>query len=273
MHMNNESVPSSIVSLFHTVEAQLHHDKLEPALSNVRSILAGDPHNLYAGALERRLRRILEIQQNHSPASSAAEYSRARVIAALEHICRLAVQHVTTLAARAPVQDMTRQLREQALEDKHQALMHRARQKFHTREFEHALQEAERAKIIRPDSAEVCALIMEIKKHLATPEMKSKQRRQFHNGSTSPAGHGQQPRGKNDGTTVEQSTAATEKILASISYADYYRTNGDFSVCLRYIAQGLELDPSNEVLLQMKEEIGKKVEGELSQKKTSSQLA
>ena len=257
---NQPSVPS-IISLFQSVEENLHKNNINLALLGVRSVLANDPQNFYAIAIERRLKPLLDLQQKSVPASNAAVYSRARIITALEHVSHMAVQQCT----QPSVHDMGQQLQEQALEKKHQALLQRARQKFQDQDYERALQEAERARIVRPHSAEADSLIMGIKAHMRTPETKKVSRTQA--GKLNPA------QDVISGRAKEHSEAATEKILSSISFADYYRTNGDYTECVRYIAQGLDLDPSNEVLLQMKEEVEKIVRGKLPEKKTSFQFA
>jgi hypothetical protein len=97
--MKNQSSLPAIVPLFQTVEGHLHNHKLELALSAVNSILAYDRNNFYALAIERRIRRVLDFQQESSELSDATEYYIARVIAALEHVCQMAVQFLTNLPA------------------------------------------------------------------------------------------------------------------------------------------------------------------------------
>jgi tetratricopeptide (TPR) repeat protein len=271
--MKNQLSPPSIISLFQTVEENLHKNNINLALLGVRSILASDPQNFYAIAIERRLKRVLELRQKPSRVSNATEYSYARIIAALEHVSHMAVQHCTSLSAQASVQDMSRQMREQALENKHQALLHRARQQFHIQKYGRALQEAERARIIRPDSAEAEALIMEIKAHMETPRRGDKQQVQTEAVPMERTVTPKQVQELKSKTESDKSEAVVEKILSSVSFADYYRTNSDYTECLRHIAQGLYLDPSNEVLLQMKEEVEKMVRGKLPKKKASFQFA
>ncbi|MGD0038422.1 MAG: hypothetical protein ABSC53_14135 [Bacteroidota bacterium] len=270
--MENQSSLSIIIPLFQSVEERFRNNNLEFALSGVRSILANDPKNFYAIAIERRLKRVLDLQQKPSAASNATEHSRARMIAALEHVCHMAVQQLTKLSAQASVHDMSNQLREQALENKYQALLHRARQQFHIQEYERALQEAKRARIIRPDSAEADALILEIKTHMATPAVKEKQQARLEDAAKEKNGKPKQTRELKNKTAIERPEVVTEKILSSISFADYHRTNADYAVCLQYIEQGLELDPSNEVLLQMKEEVEKAVMKKFSENESSYQL-
>ena len=270
--MKNQSSLSIIIPLFQSVEENFRNNNLELALSGVRSILANDPKNFYAIAIERRLKRFLDLQQKPPIASNAAEYSHARMIAALEHVCHMAVQQLTKLSAQASVHDMSHQLREQALENKYQALLHRARQQFHIQEYERALQEAKRARIIRPDSAEADTLILEIKAHMATPSVNEKEQVRLEAAAKEKNVKLKQQRDLKSKTAIERPEAVTEKILSSISFADYHRTNADFAVCLRYIEQGLEFDPSNEVLLQMKEEVEKTVMEKFSDKESSYQL-
>ena len=266
--MKNQSSLPSIISQFQSVVEHFHTNNLERALSDVRSILLSDPKNFYAIALERRLKRVLDLQRNPSVTSNASDYSHARMIAALEHVCQMAIQHLTNLSAQASIQNMNHALRDQALENKHQALLHRARQHFHIQEYERALQEAERARIIRPHSAEADALILVIKAHVATLPMNEKQQVQLEGASLERTVQQKKTRDIKPKTAVESDTVVTEKILSSISYAAYCRTNADYAVCLRYIEEGLELDPSNEVLLQMRAEVQKTV----MEKKTSFQL-
>ena len=270
--MNNQSSQSSIISLFQSVVEHLHTNNLELALSDVSSILLSDPKNFYAMALERRLKRVLEVRKKTPVASHATNYSHAKLIAALDHVCQMAMQQLTNPAAQAAIHDMSRQLKEQTLENKHQELLHRARQHFHIQEYERALQEAERARIIRPHSAEADSLILEIKAHSATPPVKEKQSVQEDGASRESSGNPKHPRDGRYKTAIERPEAVTEKILSSISYADYYRTNADYTACLRYIELGLEHDPSNEVLLQMKEEVVKTIAVKISEKKKSFQL-
>jgi hypothetical protein len=92
--MNDQSSPS-IVPLFQTVEEHLHNHNLELALSTVSSILACDRNNFYARAIERRIKRVLDFQQDTSATSDSTEYYIARVIAALEHVCQMAVRFLT----------------------------------------------------------------------------------------------------------------------------------------------------------------------------------
>ena len=125
--MKNQSSLPSIISQFQSVVEHFHTNNLERALSDVRSILLSDPKNFYAIALERRLKRVLDLQRNPSVTSNASDYSHARMIAALEHVCQMAIQHLTNLSAQASIQNMNHALRDQALENKHQALLHRAR--------------------------------------------------------------------------------------------------------------------------------------------------
>jgi tetratricopeptide (TPR) repeat protein len=270
--MKNQSSLSTIITLFQSVEENFRNNKLELALSGVRSILADDPKNFYAIAIERRLKRVLDLQKKPSAASNATEYSHARMIAALEHVCHMAVQQLTKLSEQASVHDMSHQLREQALENKHQALLHRARQQFHIQEYERALQEAKRARIIRPDSAEADTLILEIKAHMAAPAINKKQQVRLEDAAKEKNAKTEQQRDLKSKIAIERPEIVTEKILSSISFADYHRTNADYAVCLRYIEQGLELDPSNEVLHQMKEEVEKAVTEKLSEKESSYQL-
>jgi len=266
--MKNQSSLPSIISQFQSVVEHFHTNNLERALSDVRSILLSDPKNFYAIALERRLKRVLDLQRNPSVPSHATEYSHARMIAALEHVCQMAIQHMTNLSAQTSIQNMDHELRDQALENKLQTLLHRARQHFHIQEYERALQEAERAQIIRPHSAEADALILVIKAHMASPPVNEKQQVQLERASLERAVQQKKTRDIKPKTAVESDTVVTEKILSSISYAAYCRTNADYAVCLRYIEEGLELDPSNELLLQMREEVEKTV----MEKKTSFQL-
>ena len=270
--MNNQSSPPSIIHLFQSVAEHFHNNNLELALSGVRSILASDPKNFYAKALEHRLKRVLDIRQKPSTVSNAMEYSYAKMIAALEHVCQMAMQHLTSSSAKASVHDMSHQLRDQALENKHQALLHRARQQFHVQEYKRALQEAERARIIRPHSAEADALILKIKTHMSAPAVNEKQQVQLEIAAKDGNEKPKQQRDLKNKTAIEMPEAVTEKILSSISFADYHRTNADYAVCLRYVEQGLELDPSNVVLLQMKEEVEKMVMDKFSEKETSFQL-
>ena len=92
--MNDQSSPS-LVPLFQTVEEHLHNHNLELALSTVSSILACDRNNFYARAIERRIKRVLDFQQDPSAISDSTEYYIARVIAALEHVCQMAVRFLT----------------------------------------------------------------------------------------------------------------------------------------------------------------------------------
>ena len=250
----------------------MHTNNLELALSDVSSILISDPKNFYAIALERRLKRVLEVRKKSPVASNATNYSRAKIIAALEHVCQMAVQQMTNPSPQATIHDMNRQLKEQTLENKHQELLHRARQHVHIQEYERALQEAERARIIRPHSGEADSLILEIKSHIVTPPVKEKQSVQEGGASRESSGKPKYPREGRSKTAIERPEAVTEKILSSISYADYYRTNADYTACLQYIELGLEHDPSNEVLLQMKEEVIKSMAVKISEKKKSFQL-
>ena len=271
--MKNQSSPPALITLFQSVAEHFHNNNLELALSGVRSILASEPKNFYALALERRLKSVLEVQQRPSSASNATGYSYARMITALEHVCLMAVQQLTSTSAQASVHDMSTQLREQALENKHQALLHRARQQLHIQEYRRALQEAERARIIRPHSAETDALILEIKAHMVAPAIKEKQQVQLEIAAKDGTEKPKQQRDVKNKTAIERPEAVTEKILSSISFAYYHRVNADYAVCLRYIEQGLEFDPSNEVLLQMKEEVEKTVMEKFSEKEASFQLA
>jgi hypothetical protein len=270
--MKNQTTPASLIPLFQAVEKHLHNNKLEFALSDVHSILLCDPKNLYAIALDRRLKRVLDLQQKPPVASNASEYSHARLIAALEHVCHLAVQHLMNLSAKAPIRDMSRQLRDQALENKYQALLHRGRQHLHIQEYERALQEAERARIIKPHGAEADSLILEIKAHTATSAKIEKHQIQLEDAAKNRTVKAKQTRDAKTNTNIERPEAVTEKILSSISFADYYRTNGDYAVCLRYIEQGLILDNSNDVLLQMKQEVEKTIMEKKPEIKTSFQF-
>ena len=271
--MNNQSSLPSIIPLFQAVVVHFHNNNLDLALTDVRSILLSDPKNFYAIALERRLKRVLDLQRKPPVNSNATDYSHARMIAALEHVCQMALQHLTNISAQASINDKNHQLRDQALENKHQALLHRARQHFHVQEYERALQEAERARIIRPYSADADALIMVIRAHIAAPQVNEKQQVPPPQGVPVERTEKQnQTRDKKNKPAAERHEAVTEKILSSISYAAYCRTNADYAVCLRYIDQGLQLDPSNEVLLQMREEVQKTVLEKFPEKKISFQL-
>jgi hypothetical protein len=159
------------------------------------------------------------------------------------------------------------------LDYKHQALLHRARQHFHIQEYERALQEAKRALIIRPHSTEADNLILEIKDHMAAPALKEKQQLQLEDAAKDRAVKQKEQQDLRSKSAIERLEAETEKILSSISFADYHRVNADYASCLRYVEQGLELDPSNEVLLQMKEEVEKTVMEKFSLKEASFQLA
>ena len=270
--MNNQSSLPSIISLFQSVAEHFHAHNLELALSDIRSILISDPKNFYAIALERRLKRVLDLRKKMPAASNATNYSHAKMIAALEHVCQMALQQTTNPPAQASNHDMNRRLQEQTLENKHQELLHRARQHVHIQEYERALQEAKRARIIRPHSAEADSLILEIKSHRASPSGKEKQSAHEAGASRESSVKPKQLRDVRSKTANESPEAVTEKILSSISYADYYRMNADYTACLRYIEQGLEHDPSNEVLLQMKEEVIKTIAVKISEKKKSFQL-
>ena len=99
--MNNQFSLPAIVPLFQTVEEHLHNHKLELALSVVVSILACDRNNFYAQAIERRIKRVLDLQHDPSVISDSTEYYIARVIATLEHVCQMAVRFLTKLPAEA----------------------------------------------------------------------------------------------------------------------------------------------------------------------------
>ena len=98
--MENQSSLPAIVPLFQTAEEHLHNHKLELALSVVSSILTFDRNNYYARALERRIKRVLDFQQNPSEISASTEYYIARVITSLEHVCQMAVRFLTKLPAQ-----------------------------------------------------------------------------------------------------------------------------------------------------------------------------
>ena len=246
--MKQQSSLPKLISLFQSVEDHLHNQKLGTCpYQQPNPFSHCDPKNFYAIAIERRMKHVLDFQQRPSAANSnSMEYSVARMIAALEHVCQMAVRHFTNLSEQASIHDMSHQLREQALENKHQSLLHRARQHFHVHEYEQALNEAERARIIRPSSAEADTLIREIKKHITISTIIEKQPSSSQVTSKEiiikPT---QQPQDLKLNSAIEKPEAITEKILSSISFADYYRTNADYAVCIRYIEQGLELDPSN----------------------------
>ncbi len=99
LRMNNQSVLPSIVFLFQTAEEHLHNHNLQLALSTVSSILACDRNNFYARAIERRIKRVLDFQQDSSAISDSTECYIAQVIKALEHVCQMAVRFLTELPA------------------------------------------------------------------------------------------------------------------------------------------------------------------------------
>ncbi len=113
--MHNKTIVPSLIPLFQGVAENLRYHRLESALSGVHSILACDPRNFYAAAIERRLMRLMDLRQNTLPGSHTVEYSLTRVFAALEHICHLAVQQCTHLSAQASIHNMNHQMREQVL--------------------------------------------------------------------------------------------------------------------------------------------------------------
>jgi hypothetical protein len=102
--MNNQPSSYSIILLFQSVEKHLHSHKLELALLEVQSILESDPKNLYALAIERRIVHILDFWQKASVVSDAMEYQIARVIAALEHVCQMAVRFLMNISGQTSSQ-------------------------------------------------------------------------------------------------------------------------------------------------------------------------
>jgi hypothetical protein len=101
MLMNDRSSFPNLISLFQSVEEHLHNHNLKYALSTVYSILAYDRNNYYAMAIERRIKRVLDFQQDSLESSDSTEYYIARVITALEHVCQMAVRFMTKLPAEA----------------------------------------------------------------------------------------------------------------------------------------------------------------------------
>jgi hypothetical protein len=90
--MKQQSSFPALISLFRTVEEHLHNRKLELALSSVHSILARDRNNFYALAIEHRIKRVLDFQDDPSNISDSADYYVGIVIAALENVCQMAVR-------------------------------------------------------------------------------------------------------------------------------------------------------------------------------------
>ena len=99
--MRDQSSISSLVPLFQTLEEHLHNHNFELALYVASSILAFDRNNFYALAIERRTKRLLDFMQDPSEISDSTKYYVARVIAALEHVCQMAVQLLTKLPVEA----------------------------------------------------------------------------------------------------------------------------------------------------------------------------
>ena len=93
--MANQTHLPEIIPLFQTVEEHLRNHQPELALSAVSSILAYDRNNFYALAIKRRIKRVLDFQQDTIEISDATEYYIARVLAALEHVCQMAVRFLT----------------------------------------------------------------------------------------------------------------------------------------------------------------------------------
>ena len=97
--MTQQSFFPTLISLFQSVEEHLHTRKLELALSSVRSILACDRNNFYALAIERRLKRVLDFQEEPSDVSDSNEYYVGIVVAALENVCQMAVRFLMNFPA------------------------------------------------------------------------------------------------------------------------------------------------------------------------------
>jgi len=90
--MKQQSSFPALISLFQTLEEHLHNRKLELALSAVQSILACDRNNFYARAIQHRIKRVLDFQEDPSNVSDSADYYVGIVIAALENVCQMAVR-------------------------------------------------------------------------------------------------------------------------------------------------------------------------------------
>ena len=90
--MKQPSSFPTLISLFQKLEEHLHNRKLELALSAVHSILEWDRNNFYAIAIERRIKRVLDFQEEPSDDSDSAESYVGIVIAALENVCQMAVR-------------------------------------------------------------------------------------------------------------------------------------------------------------------------------------
>jgi len=255
--MNITSSAQSVIPMLHVAEEYLGSQQLDLALSQARTILESDPTNFYAQTIERRLARILSVypiavitgKRGHSPIQKA--------IAALQHICRLGVRQLENIPEQASIHDLNQQLREKALAKKHISMLHRAHQSYHMREYQRALCECKRALIIKPDSTEALELTEEIKKHFASspepdlPPVLSQTQKQ---GQTPPISHKQQKRVRAV-NQKERADFSSDNILSCITFAEYHRTNKEYPSSMVYIEEGLEYDPTNEVLLQMKEEV------------------
>jgi tetratricopeptide (TPR) repeat protein len=241
----------SLAHHFRALDRYLDHHRYDDALSELQTIIAQNPKNFYALTIERRLKRLLETKCLCTSTSNSTDTLELKLIEALQHLCQLAIKP-STMSPKTPIHHFDRQLREQALEDKHQALLHHARQQFHVQHYERALREAKRALIIRPDSAEAQALIQKITLYIANqtknlmPELdtlakNTEEKKQNAVQKSLPSGF----------------ESVSQKILSSVTFAEYYRTNAEYSIALKYIDEGLDLDPANEVLLQLKEDVEK----------------
>ena len=251
---------------------------IESALKEVRAARSMNPRNLYALAYEERLKTLLDQKAaGRAPKSSPdAEVERAE----LEKIRHLAEDENNRRAAEkarrqeeeeskrreADERSQVQTARKAALQQKVSEYLRKAEESFSAGEFDRALEEVDRAALIDPSAEGVAGLktrITEEREAIRHREEAEKvrheaevvRRRQLVREQLEKELLGEE--GRRRAEAEAKAEAQRRKMNACVAKAREYRAAGNFDDALIELAFALVLDPLNEVVLALQQEISK----------------
>lgn len=228
-------IATLLIPKFERIDLMLHHQHFEKAMHEVQELLSSDPMNFYAQVLKHKLEQLL-----NDTTFDASVHTEKKTLSALRQLCTMAIARILKMSVTNRVTHMNETLRLKALEEKSNEWLRHARQHYLSQNYSEAYNEVTRALMLNPANAEA----QELK---ATLEAYLSKNLSDHNQSTGDL--------SSFDTSVSSAQTLYDKVLACIEFAEYYRSQGDDETCRKYIEDGLQYDPDNEVLRTMKQEL------------------
>ena len=164
-----------MVPIFGRIEEHLKKKRLTEALRETQVLLTHEPNDFYAQALEKKLRILIDAlkeeaqhpQEHHVPVEQAIE--------ALRRLCNNAGKRIIRTVNVQSNKDVTifqmnERLQEMALDLQYLSILSRAHQHTYLQEYDLAVQEVERALLVRPRSRDAKVLLEYLQEQTSMPK-------------------------------------------------------------------------------------------------------